>query len=419
MNKRYISFLLICVPTALLNCIAITLLICMATTRLGAQQLYEHPPGARSHVSSFENLDGGKGKGGRTNATAKGHAFESLKAGESKVLLDIQAAGILQRIWCTVSDRSPMMLRSLRLRMYWDKASTPAVDVPFGDFFGAALQPVAFSSALLSDPEGKSFNCIVPMPFRTAAKVVLTNESNKDLELLFFDIDYITLPSVGPDKLYFHACWTRTKNAPIGEDAVLLPKVTGRGRFLGVSVGVNINPIYGKTWWGEGEVKMWLDGDDPYPTINGTGAEDYIGTGWGEGVFSHQYQGCLVADSARYAFYRWHIPDAVYFDHDCRVSIQQIGGDMAPVVIALQAQGVPLKPVSLAGPRGFRGLLEPGQAGEKGSLKPGHAGALAHADAHDWLNFYRSDDYAATAYFYLDRPTNDLPSLVSVGERCR
>ena len=389
------------------KCIALLLLVTVA--RLSAQELYQKPAGAQSHVSSFENLNGVKGQGGRINATAKGHAFESLKAGESKTLLNIRSAGILQRIWCTVSDRSALMLRSLRLRIYWDGAERPAVDVPFGDFFGAALQVVAFQSALLSNPEGRSFNCIIPMPFRTAAKVVLTNESKMDLELLFFDVDYITMPKAGADNLYFHASWVRTRNAPIGQDAVLLPKVTGRGRFLGVSIGVNVNPAYGPTWWGEGEVKAWLDGDTKYPSINGTGSEDYIGTGWGEGVFAHQYQGCLVADSAKnqYAFYRWHMPDAIYFDRECRVSMQQMGGYFAGAVAGLQARGVPLKPVSLSSPKGFRGLLEPDQAG-----------ALAQAEPSDWLNFYRSDDYAATAYFYLDRPVSNLPALAPVGERC-
>ncbi|HVU54563.1 MAG TPA: glycoside hydrolase family 172 protein [Puia sp.] len=384
------------------------IVLLLTATNLTAQELYQAPAGARSRVSSFENLNGVKGQGGKGNATAKGHAFESLKAGESKTLLNIQGAGKLQRIWCTISDRSPKMLRSLRLRMYWDGAAQPAVDVPLGDFFGAALLPVAFQSALLSDPEGRSFNSTIPMPFRTSAKAVITNEGSQDLELLFFDIDYITLPKLEPGDLYFHACWSRTRHASVGQDAVLLPKVVGRGRLLGVSVGVNIDPVYGPTWWGEGEVKAWLDGDTKYPTINGTGAEDYIGTGWGEGRFAHQYQGCLVADSPKnqYAFYRWHIPDAIYFDKDCRVGIQQIGGFFADTVIAMQGRGVPLKPISLAGPRGFRGLFEPGQ--ER---------ALDKAEHSDWLNFYRSDDYAATAYFYLDRPVSNLPALAAVGER--
>ena len=101
----------------------------------GAQELYKMPEGAQSRVSSFENLNGVKGKGGRSNKGAKGHAFEPVKAGETKTLLDIQGTGVIGRIWCTVSDRSPSMLRSIRLRIYWDGAEKPAVDVPFGDFF--------------------------------------------------------------------------------------------------------------------------------------------------------------------------------------------------------------------------------------------------------------------------------------------
>jgi hypothetical protein len=385
-----------------------TIALLLMTSHLAAQELYQSLPGAQSHVSSFENLNGIKGQGGKSNATAKGHAFESLKAGERKTLLDIHGAGRLQRMWCTVSDRSPKMLRALRLQMYWDGAVKPAVDVPLGDFFVAALQPVAFQSAVISNPEGRSFNCTIPMPFRTGARVVLINEGSQDLELLFFDIDYVTLPKLGSEDLYFHASWHRTKNAPVGQDAVLLPRLTGRGRLLGISVGVNVNPVYGSTWWGEGEVKAWLDGDAKYPTINGTGAEDYIGTGWGEGVFAHQYQGCLIADGAKnqYAFYRWHIPDAIYFEKECRLSIQQIGGFVADTVIAMQKRGVPLIPVSLAGPAGFRGLFEKGQEN-----------ALPKATHSDWLNFYRSDDYAATAYFYLNSPISNLPGLAEVIER--
>jgi hypothetical protein len=382
----------------------------LAGTRLSAQQLYQHLPGAASHVSSFENLNGVKGQGGKDNATAKGHAFEDLKAGETKTLLDVPTGGIVQRIWVTIADRSPAMLRSLRLRMYWDGRDKPAVDVPFGDFFAAPFKPVAFQSALFSDPEGRSFVCTIPMPFRKGARITLTNEAATDLELLFFDIDFITLPALPPDNLYFHACWTRTNHAAVGEDAVLLGKVTGKGRFLGVSVGVNINPEYGKSWFGEGEVKVWLDGDTKLPTINGTGTEDYIGTGWGTGSFTNEYQGCPIADTARqqYGFYRWHVPDAIYFDKECRVSMQQIGGYSKSAVLDMQAHGVVLKAVSVSGGKGFHGLFEPGQAD-----------ALARAEANDWVNFYRSDDYAATAYFYLDSPTDELPPLASVAGRVK
>ena len=221
-------------------------ILLLAAARLGAQPLYQVPAGTHSRVSSFENLNGPKGQGGKSNATAKGHAFEDLKAGETKTLLDVPSAGIVQRIWMTISDRSPYMMRSLRLRMYWDGNAKPAVDVPFGDFFVAPAGLKTFQSALFSSPEGRSFECFIPMPFRKGARITLTNEAGKDLELLFFDIDFVTRAAPAPEDLYFHACWTRTNGAPVGEDAVLLPKVAGKGRFLGVSVGINLNPAYGQ-----------------------------------------------------------------------------------------------------------------------------------------------------------------------------
>jgi hypothetical protein len=363
---------------------------------LNAQELWRLPENVQSRVSSFENINGPKGEGGKTNKGSKGNAFSSLKALESKTLLDIKTSGIIQRMWFTINDRSPAMLRALRLRIYWDDSRHPAVDVPFGDFFCAALgNLVTFESALFSNPEGRSFNCYIPMPFKAAAKLTLTNESKTDLELLFFDIDY-TIQPFQKDALYFHASWNN-KKYPVGQDVELLPKVKGKGRFLGVSVGVNVDSVYKNTWWGEGEVKMYLDGDSTYPTINGTGAEDYIGTGWFEGFFAHQYQGCLVADrkTGQYSFYRFHIPDAIWFQKDCRVTIQQIGGWFAPEVKALLQQGVPLQPISLYSNYKFRGLFEKDINAEK---------ELENATKEDWMNFYRSDNYAVTAYYYLDKP---------------
>ena len=357
------------------------------------QDLYRMPTGLHSRVSSMENRNGEKGKGGQTNRGAKGSAFTALKAGDSVSLLDITAAGIIQRIWVTVPDRTPAMLHALRLRCYWDGSRIPAVDVPLGDFFGAALgRPVPFESACFSNPEGRSFNCYIPMPFRKGARITITNEGSSYLELLFFDVDFVRTDKPAPDALYFHSVWSDHQD-PVGQDVELLPKQKGRGRFLGVSIGVNVDSSYGSTWWGEGEIKMYLDGDSTWPTINGTGSEDYIGTGWSEGVFAHKYQGCLIADGKanQYVFYRLHIPDAIYFEKDCRVTIQQIGGGPAKEVKALQAKGVPLKPVSLSGAKGFRGLLD-------------NPDALATADDKEWMNFYRCDRYIATTYFYLDRP---------------
>jgi hypothetical protein len=368
------------------------------------------PKGARSHVSSFENLNGQKGNGGKTNNGAKGNAFEGLAAGQSKTLLQVKGAGIVQRMWFTINDRSPAMLRSLRLRIYWDGEAKPAVDVPFGDFFCAALgRPVAFQSALFTDPEGHSFNCYIPMPFKTGAKVVLTNESSHNLGSVYFDIDYITLPQPQPGMLYFHASWNRAIHSALGTDFELLPRVEGRGRFLGVCLGVNVDPAYGATWWGEGEVKMYIDGDEKYPSINGTGTEDYIGTGWGEDKFTNQYQGCLLADTGKkqYAFYRFHIPDAIYFDHDFKAVIQQIGGGLNNQLKAMEAKGVPFTPVTVASAKGFFRLFEKPQKLDDTGFPLG------------WVNFYRVDDYSATAYFYLDKPGDNLKELAPVAERVK
>jgi len=376
-----------------------------------AQELFTMPKGGQSRVSSFENVNGVKGNGGKTNNGAKGNAFEGLKAGESKTLLETNSPGIIQRIWVTIGDRSFKMLRSLRLRMYWDGETKPAVDVPFGDFFCANLgRLVAFQSALFSNPEGRSFNCYIPMPFKKGAKVVLTNEGSTNLSQLYFDIDFLELKKQPEDMLYFHAHWNREIAGAPDKDFDLLPQVNGRGRFLGVNVGVNVDSVYGNTWWGEGEVKMYMDGDTKYPTFNGTGTEDYIGTGWGEGVFMHQYQGCLVADAKKnqYAFYRFHIPDQIFFYHDFKARLQKMGGGDDPEVKALQKKGVLLQPVSIIGAHGaFTRLAE----------TPYN---LADANfPHGWVNFYRVDDYSATAYFYLDRPTSNLPAIIPVQERVR
>lgn len=379
------------------------ILISIATNSY-SQQLYEMQQGTQSRLSSFENPDGLKGQGGKTNKTAKGNAFENILPGETKNLLNINGEGIIQRIWLTI-DQNPVKLRSLRLQFFWDEQSKPAVDVPMGDFFGYNLgKKVAFQSALFSSGEGRSFNCYIPMPFRKAARVVLTNEG-KEPAKLFYDIDFV-LQKIASTALYFHACWNRQMKARLGEDFVVLPKVSGKGRFLGMTVGVNTDSAYGKSWWGEGEVKMYVDGDGQYPTIAGTGTEDYIGSAWGLGQFINQYQGCTVANDSlgQYNFYRWHIPDAIYFNKEIKVTLQQIGGWGKNEVRELLQKGVNLKPITVDGPAGFVSLLD----------MPNTPSITDEKFPDGWVNFYRVDDYSAVSYFYLDKPSSTLPSLAVV-----
>ncbi len=372
-----------------------------------AQSLYDFPAGTTSHVSSFENMNGAKGAGGKRNKTAKGNAYETMKPGESKTLLDINDQGIIQRIWMTV-EPNPIILRSLRLQIFWDGEQKPAVDVPLGDFFGNNLgRTVPYQSALFSTGEGRSFNCYIAMPFRKRARVMMINESKTLSTPLFYDIDFIRTKTLSPQSLYFHAIWQRQKKA-LGEDIEILPRVKGKGRFLGMSTALLVDPAYGNTWWGEGEVKMYLDGDSTYSSINGTGSEDYLGSAWGLGTFVNLYQGCTVADTAKkeYNFYRLHVPDAIYFNKEIKVTIQQLGGGSVPEVKALIKKGVNLKPVAVDADGKYNRFFESKDLSVDNFTE-------------GWVNFYRVDDYAVTAYFYLNKPSSNLLPLANVEERIK
>lgn len=276
--------------------------------------------------------------------------------------------------------------------MYWDGATRPAVSAPIGDFFGVGLgQMVTFQSALFSNPEGRSLNCLVPMPFRTGMKIVMTNESVTDLRELFYEVDYTLGDKHPANMLYFHCHWRRENTTRLQHDYELLPRVRGKGRYLGVNIGVIVNSkTYFSSWWGEGEVKAYIDGDQDLPTLSGTGAEDYVGSAWGLGQFAHLYQGSPVADekNLRWCFYRYHIPDPVYFQKEVRVTIQQIGSLYSVGRAKFRENN---RRLYRTGP----GLVEM---------------------VEDGL-FERDDDYSSCAYFYLDKPDNDLPPLASVNKR--
>lgn len=376
---------------------------------VSAQEMYKMQGDKETRWASFENSTAGKGEGGAENKKAKGHPSEFVAPGETKVLMNAQGAGIIQRIWLTVRDREPVTLRSLRIEMYWNGSSKPAVSVPLGDFFGIGLgRKTEFQNALFSDPEGRSFNCYIPMPFRKGARVLLINEGKVPV-MLFYDINFQQVKAHDMDALYFHAYWSRDQKPALGNDFEILPAIKGRGRYLGMNMGVITDPSYQKSWWGEGEVKIYLDGDGEFPTLNGTGTEDYIGTGWGQGKYAHEFQGCLVADTltGEWALYRYHVPDPVFFQKECRVTIQLMGGDMLPKVREYKARGASLLPVTVSTDSELVKLLEqerPLSLDDK-SFPAG------------WVNFYRQDDVSATAYFYLDTPDHNLLPLAAVEQR--
>ena len=369
--------------------------------------IFEFDANSSPRWSSFENITAEKGNGGRENNGAKGHPSDALEPGETKTLLNVKGPGIINRIWVTIIDRSPEMLRSLKIEMFWDDEKKPAVSAPFGDFFGMGLGKTAkYHNAFFGNPEGRSFLCYIPMPFKKAARIQLTNESGKRLSHLFYDINFEQLGKWNEDNMYLHAWWNRDTATTLGKDFELLPRINGKGRFLGVNMGVRANPLYEQYWWGEGETKIYLDGDKQFPTLIGTGTEDYIGTAWAQGEFHNDYAGCLFAntDSTGWAFYRYHIPDPVFFKTDCRVTIQQMGGNRKELVSGLQQKGVPMIPVAIDDLTRLHPFYK------QDSLLVLNTPGLPEG----FSNFYRSDDVSATAYFYLDKPANKLPALPSV-----
>lgn len=361
----------------------------------GAQSLYEMQPGVHTRWASPENPTGARGAGARSNGGRKGSPTIAIPAGQSRVLAqETGTSGVVRRLWMTIPDRGPRMMRGLRIDMYWDGAATPAVSAPIGDFFGQGLgRMVTFESVFFSNPEGRSFNATIPMPFRTGMRIVMVNETGVDLPELFYDIDYTVGDRIPANALYFHAHYRRERNTRLQQDYEILPRITGRGRYLGVNIGVITDTAtYHNTWWGEGEIKIYLDGDRELPTLAGTGTEDYVGTAWGQGAYSQMYQGSPIADdrAGMWAFYRYHVPDPVWFHRDIRVTMQQIGYLAPHSREAIVREGRPLY-----------------RAG------PGRVPMDLSRDG----KFERSDDWSSCAYFYLDRPGGVLGPIDPVAKR--
>jgi len=403
MKKNHLFWFTLCFPI-LLN--FSNILSVNGQTESGSGNLYKFQD-LETLWSSFENITAAKGYGGAENNGAKGHPCNVLEGGQSITLLNVEGPGMISRMWFTIDDRTPEMLRSLKIEIFWDGCSKPAVSAPFGDFFGIGLgKRTAFENELFADPEGRSFICYIKMPFKKSAKLVLSNESSKTLKQVFYDINLVKMNKWSADNLYFHCYWHRDTATAIGQDFQILPGISGKGRFLGSNIGVNSNPVYKNHWWGEGEVKIYTDGDTGLPTLVGTGTEDYIGSAWGQGKFCTRYSGCLVADKEKrqWAFFRYHIPDPIFFKNDIKVCIQQMGGSGKAEVLKLQKEGVPLAVVTIYEALKIYNLYDPKKAVD-----------LSDKNLPDgWTNYYRSDDVSAAAYFYLDKPENKLPPLQSL-----
>ncbi len=361
--------------------------------------LFLQPRAIQTRWATPENPTAAPGNGGREKGGRKGRPCLTVKAGETVVLAQADAvSGVLRRMWMTLDQRSARVLRGVRLECYWDGATRPAISAPLGDFFGTGLgRNAAFQSAYFSNPEGRSFNCCLPMPFRRGMRVLLVNESGLEIESLYYEISFTVGDPLPANASYLHAHWRRENPTRLQQDFEILPRVAGRGRYLGCNVGVIADrQRYGVAWWGEGEVKIYLDGDRELPTLCGTGTEDYIGTAWGQGRYDHLYQGCHVADreAMRYCFYRYHGPDPVWFHQDVRVTIHQIGCWSPDSIWHLARSAEPIHHAA-----------------------PGMPAVDWKQNQESYGLFERADDWSSCAYFYLDSPENNLPALAPVAER--
>ena len=233
-----------------------------------------------SRAITAENRKGEKGRGGIASSflgpSRKGSpCLKGIKSGETVTLCDINGPGMIRHIWMTVDDRTSdaerFVLRDIVLRMYWDGEENPSVEVPLGDFFLLGFgESYTVDSALISVIPSRGMNSYIQMPFRKNAVITIENQHRNPIPAFFFQIDY-TLGDDVSDALYFHASWRRERYTEKRRDYTVLDGVEGDGVYLGTFICLSALERY---WWGEGEFKFFIDGDDEFPTICGTGTED-------------------------------------------------------------------------------------------------------------------------------------------------
>lgn len=299
---------------------------------------------ARTRSISPENFTGEPGKGGMAtleqgnarNAARdlgqgwKVNPYVHIEPGQTFTLAEINGSGAIQHIWMTPTGN----WRYSILRFYWDDETTPSVEVPVGDFFGMGWGEYAqLSSLAVTVNPGSAFNCYWTMPFRKKCRITMEN-INTERMTLYYQIDY-TLTQVPDDAAYFHAQFRR--NNPVKDaEFTLVDGIKGKGHYVGTYMAWGVN---NNGWWGEGEIKFFMDGDNKFPTICGTGTEDYFCGSYNfdnKGKyqeFTTPYAGLhqvirpdgLYKSQQRFGLYRWHIMDPVRFDKDLRITIQDLG----------------------------------------------------------------------------------------------
>jgi hypothetical protein len=274
---------------------------------------------------TFENPAGAPGMGGRAASPLgvgrKGSPARVLEPGECAQLCDVEGPGTVRHFWCTTTPR-PAVLRSLVVRVWFDDQEHPSVECPLGDLMGFAHGKVMpYVSAAHSVGAKGALNLWLPMPFLARARVTLTNDGDEAAPFFFHMA--VTLGDLHDGEVgRLHACFRRENPTTMGRDFELMPMRQGRGRYLGSVIGVRSLHDF---WWGEGEVKIYLDGDQAFPTLCGTGSEDYVGLSWEVQQTPFLYHGASLHQKRFTSMYRWHLPDPVVWHREARATVQQIG----------------------------------------------------------------------------------------------
>ena len=300
---------------------------------------------ARTRSISPENFTGAKGEGGKATEGTGANAARDLGQGwkvspsvkidakQTFTLGEITGPGAIQHIWMTPTGN----WRFAILRVYWDGEATPSIEVPLGDFFASGWGKYGqINSLAVAVNPGSAFNSYWTMPFRKSARLTVENIDEKEM-VLYYQITY-ALTDIAPDEGYFHAQFRRTNPVPYKQVYTIVEGLKGQGHYVGTHLSWGVN---NSGWWGEGEIKFFMDGDTDFATIVGTGTEDYFGGSYNfenqathkYQVFSTPYSGLsyvgapdgMYQSQQRFNLYRWHVTDPIRFEKDLRVTIQALG----------------------------------------------------------------------------------------------
>ena len=252
---------------------------------------------------------------------------EPMKPGETTVLGDLEGPGAITHLWCFAHTDYPLFSRALVLRIYWDGEEYPSVEAPLGDFFAVGHGGYADvdSAVVAVTAFGRSRNCFWNMPFRKRARVTITNESTEyPIHGLWYKLNWRKYESLPENTPYFHARYRQDCPPKPGDYTIL--ETEGRGHYVGTVLSVH---QLDRGWFGEGDERFYIDGED-YPSMRGTGTEEYFGYAWGLQRFSGDYFGVPMFDGQypgdRVSAYRWHIPDPVPFKKSLKLTIEHHGG---------------------------------------------------------------------------------------------